>query len=198
VSRGDEGRLILLVAAAGLLLAAIGLGCVAGLSAPRGPIVQLASWLFFDWFSWLGLPGWLSTWCRNAGASIAIIVTPQLVSNVRIGRITAPQLIVAAALIANGLMPGLLVGSVAARTGIAVWPFVTHGLLPHGIVELPVFIWACCLAIEGGAPAERRRLTGWHCVFTRLGTFVPVGMPALLIAAVVEDTITPLLLERLF
>ncbi|ANE46821.1 hypothetical protein SY83_11610 [Paenibacillus swuensis] len=106
----------------------------------------------------------------------------------------------------NGLVMGYIFG-MAADQGADVGRLFLRGILPHGIIELPVMIVSGAIGLNLGA-LMWKRMWNWRginrsdkkkSVRAYLRDLVPVAwilVALLLIAAVIESTITFWLLER--
>lgn len=105
-------------------------------------------------------------------------------------------------LIINGMVIGFLLKVVEA-SGESLFDLIVKGLLPHGIIEIPVIVIACgyglafgglVLRSHGGifAGSERRSGIGaeWRGFWRKLGTASLWVVLLLLAAAIIESTIT--------
>lgn len=98
----------------------------------------------------------------------------------------------------NALLLGAF-GALYVRGGYGLGAYLL-GILPHGIFELPALVLSCALGLlVCRAGTDRlRRVEGAPPFLTRLGdclrVFLFAAVPLLLIAALVETFITPLLL----
>jgi stage II sporulation protein M len=105
----------------------------------------------------------------------------------------------------NGLLAGYVLAEEAHR-GLAAWQLFVYGMLPHGIFEIPAFIWAAALGLElgftvlqtaGDALAVRmgRRVRApqgrIRDAFRRIVRKSPYIAALLLVAACVEGLVTP-------
>ncbi|MHB1505488.1 MAG: stage II sporulation protein M [Sulfobacillus sp.] len=88
-------------------------------------------------------------------------------------------------LIVNAVVGGLVVTAIA-RAHHAAWPLVMlAGILPHGVFEIGAYAFGIGLAVAASRPAGVRSRVLYH-------TLLPIGL--LLLAALVESFVTPLLL----
>ncbi|TJY38832.1 stage II sporulation protein M [Cohnella pontilimi] len=104
----------------------------------------------------------------------------------------------------NGIVMGYLFG-VYADHGENVWLLIAKGILPHGIFELPAIFLACAFGIRLGATllkglfgALLGKKEPWGALArTAAGTVPALILIAamLLVAAVIESTVTPWLLS---
>lgn len=102
-------------------------------------------------------------------------------------------------LVINGMVIGFLLKVVEA-SGESLFDVIVKGLLPHGIIEIPVIVIACGYGLALGglilrsitATGERRSgISGeWGQFWRKLGTASLWVVVLLLIAAVIESTIT--------
>ncbi|MGG3284075.1 stage II sporulation protein M [Paenibacillus solani] len=102
-------------------------------------------------------------------------------------------------LVVNGMVIGFLLKIVEA-SGESLFDVIVRGLLPHGIIEIPVIVIACGYGLAFGglvlrsitATGERRRGIGgeWRQFWRKLGTASLWVVVLLLIAAIIESTIT--------
>ncbi len=89
-------------------------------------------------------------------------------------------------LVANAIIGGLVVTAIA-RAHHAAWPLVMlAGILPHGVFEIGAYAFGIGLAVAASRPAGVRERPLYH-------TLLPIGL--LLVAALVESFVTPLLLR---
>lgn len=105
-------------------------------------------------------------------------------------------------LISNGAIMGALF-SVLSNNGAELWKYLVAGILPHGIFEIP----AICLGITIGFQMcrficskilDRGKLGSLKAgtfFLNELKLFIFVATPLLIIAAVIESYITPILLN---
>jgi len=96
----------------------------------------------------------------------------------------------------NGMTIGSLAGVIGAKAGYAV---VVVGLLPHGIIELPALVLATALGFSLGKEAllwMLRRESHLKVQFrSALSIYAKVVLPVLVVAAIVEVTVTPWLVR---
>lgn len=109
----------------------------------------------------------------------------------------------------NGLTMGYVVATESSHLGVTGWRIFEYGMLPHGIFELPAFIWCGVIGIQLGYVAIHRV---WYILQTRLFhldearntdtpsfrqqfrhsvKLLPYPIGLLLIAATIEGTVTP-------
>ncbi|MFA5869574.1 MAG: stage II sporulation protein M [Candidatus Bathyarchaeia archaeon] len=97
----------------------------------------------------------------------------------------------------NGFFIGWVAFSLGSTMGLG---FVVAGLVPHGIFEIPAIILAMSLGMKlGYALLNRLRGQGdiWREARLALGLFVNRVLPLLVLAAVIEVTVTPVILSLL-
>jgi len=104
-------------------------------------------------------------------------------------------------LVINGMVIGFML-LIMDDQGLNVADVVLYGLLPHGILELPAIIIACAYGLKLGVLAFRR-LTGRDAGELRstLGITLPLVAfltVVLFVAALVEATLTPWLMQNHF
>lgn len=102
-------------------------------------------------------------------------------------------------LLVNGMVIGFLLKIVQA-SGESLFDLIVKGLLPHGIIEIPVIVIACGYGLAFGglvfrsmlASGEKRRGIGreWRGFWRKLGTASLWVVVLLLVAAIIESTIT--------
>lgn len=96
----------------------------------------------------------------------------------------------------NGMTIGSLAGAIGAKAGYTV---VVAGLLPHGIIELPALVLATALGFSLGKEAlfwMLRRESNLKAQFrSAFSVYVKVVLPALVVAAIIEVTVTPWLVS---
>lgn len=101
------------------------------------------------------------------------------------------------------VLNAVVVGAAVALSGImdmAVWQMVLLGLLPHGIFEIPAIMLGVSMGLYlcsamNGTLRKRPGTPRLEAVLPRLtGVFAFGAVPLLVLAAVVETVITPLLL----
>jgi stage II sporulation protein M len=97
----------------------------------------------------------------------------------------------------NGFAIGWIAYSLGAVRGIG---FIIAGLTPHGVIEIPAIILAMSIGISLGYSAINS-LRGEGSVMKvakpAVGLFLTRVVPMLLVAAVIEVTITPLIMALL-
>ncbi len=97
----------------------------------------------------------------------------------------------------NGFFIGWVAYSLGSTVGLG---FVAAGLMPHGIFEIPAIILAMSIGMSlGYALLNRLRGQGdlWRETRLALGLFINRVLPLLILAAVIEVTVTPLILSLL-
>lgn len=102
-------------------------------------------------------------------------------------------------LVVNGMVIGFLL-KIVQGSGESLFDLIVKGLLPHGIIEIPVIVIACGYGLAFGglvfrsmlASGEKRRGLGpeWRAFWRKLGTASLWVVVLLLIAAIIESTIT--------
>ena len=103
-------------------------------------------------------------------------------------------------LVINGMVIGFLV-HITTDNGASLFDIVVKGLLPHGIIEIPVIIIACAFGLKFGGLASRslielgsakRQGLGkqWETFMRRTLTASCWVIILLFIAAIIESTIT--------
>ena len=94
----------------------------------------------------------------------------------------------------NGFIVGWVAYSLGSTNGLV---YVVAGLTPHGIIEIPTTLLAMAMGMRLGFELlNKLRGSGnvWKEVKNALGLFITRVFPLLLLAAVIETTITPLIL----
>ena len=97
----------------------------------------------------------------------------------------------------NGFFIGWVAYSLGSTMGLG---FVAAGLMPHGIFEIPAIILAMAMGMHlGYALLNRLRGQGdiWREARLALGLFANRVLPLLVLAAVIEVTVTPVVLSVL-
>jgi len=102
-------------------------------------------------------------------------------------------------LLVNGMVIGFLLKIVQA-SGESLFDLIVKGLLPHGIIEIPVIVIACGYGLAFGglvfrsmlASGEKRRgiAAEWRGFWRKLGMASLWVVVLLLVAAMIESTIT--------
>ncbi|MEK3733357.1 MULTISPECIES: stage II sporulation protein M [Paenibacillus] len=103
-------------------------------------------------------------------------------------------------LVINGMVIGFLLKIVQA-SGESLFNLVVKGLLPHGIIEIPVIIIACAYGLalgglvlrsifKGASQAGRGIGQEWRSFWRKLGTASLWVVVLLFVAAIIESTIT--------
>ncbi|MBX6352424.1 MAG: stage II sporulation protein M [Thermoflavifilum sp.] len=111
----------------------------------------------------------------------------------------------------NGVLTGAAVASAAQSAHVPAWKMVLYGIAPHGIFEIPAVIWGavlgmdlgyCLMQVVSDAIASRvsersSRLPEGFVGrrFRRVLRRLPYIVGLLVIAAVIESTVTPMLLS---
>lgn len=126
---------------------------------------------------------------NNVTVSLSFIVTGVALSVV-------PILMV----MVNGMAIGYLFAQWGVMSKVPIWAIVVYGILPHGIFEIPAFILAGAMGIKLGY-MWLRPIAGksrWNS-FLHAGKetlwVLPVILVALVIAAMIEGFVTPVLLQ---
>ncbi|WP_110931249.1 stage II sporulation protein M [Paenibacillus bouchesdurhonensis] len=103
-------------------------------------------------------------------------------------------------LVMNGMVLGFLVHAASAQ-GANMFDLIVKGLLPHGIIEIPAIVVAAAYGLqfgylvmkslgELGARDRHERSVKWGMFFRTAGTAAIWITVALLVAAMIESTIT--------
>lgn len=104
------------------------------------------------------------------------------------------------------MLIGYVIHRSAGQGNEAAYTLIVKGLLPHGIIELAAIVIACAYGLRfgkmmlQGAGAALTRRSGWGQQFEQ---FILRTLPVivlivvmLIVAAVIESTVTPWLLEK--
>ncbi|QRG67954.1 stage II sporulation protein M [Brevibacillus choshinensis] len=109
-------------------------------------------------------------------------------------------------LVANGILLGFILSK---SVGVSPWLMLGAGILPHGIFELPAVLFAAGVGIRLGLlsfrsvgvlfqPHKIERLKNdWYDTLKQFPVAVITVIALLLIAAIVESSITPYILNGL-
>lgn len=102
-------------------------------------------------------------------------------------------------LVLNGMVIGVLFGQL--DSGVSAWELIVYGLLPHGIFELPALVIAAAFGIKLGrvllVPLKgKTRLESFGFTWLEVVKAAWVPFALLVVAAGVEATLTPYLLEK--
>lgn len=95
------------------------------------------------------------------------------------------------------LVNGFIVGSVVTVGGMTIgWDKTLAGILPHGLIELPVFIIGGAIGLMLGAKVidkifKKNKTPIKPEFYKAIGFTVKVLIPLLFIAAIIESFITP-------
>jgi len=96
----------------------------------------------------------------------------------------------------NGIIIGLASRFVVEEKGLL---FLMAGILPHGVFEIPAVLLSCALGMEIGVvvceKALGRDVSVKKTMLTCLRTYLKVVVPLLLVAALVEAYVTPLVMQ---
>lgn len=96
----------------------------------------------------------------------------------------------------NGITLGSMAGAVGAKAGYGI---VAAGLLPHGVIELPAIVLATALGFSLGKEALfwiLRRGDRLKAQFhDSLSLYLKLVLPALVVAALIEVFLTPLIVR---
>lgn len=103
-------------------------------------------------------------------------------------------------LFTNGFLLGSIVTGLEYE-GASVLTFISLGVLPHGIFELPAFIISASFGLKMGFHLlfplpQKKRGESLKFIWHEFLALLPLLIYLLLIAAIVEITLTPLLLKR--
>lgn len=103
-------------------------------------------------------------------------------------------------LVMNGMVVGAVVNAFGPETGVGFWEMMVFGLLPHGVFELPALFIAAAFGLKLGkvllVPLEGKgRLESFGFVWLEVLKVSWVIVLLLVVAAGVEGTVTPVLLE---
>jgi stage II sporulation protein M len=101
--------------------------------------------------------------------------------------------------IANGIVIGIVIGATIGKTGLL---YVLVGILPHGIIEMPMVFISAAIGLKLGSDVLRaliqRKVYLWKDIKEGLLIFVFWVAPLLLVAAFTETFVTGTLLYLLF
>ena len=104
-------------------------------------------------------------------------------------------------LFSNGALLGSVMAALA-NEGVSVFPFILRGIVPHGIFELPAFIISAGFGLKVGyhlvfpLPGKKRGeslVTTWR----EYWSVFPLILKLLVLAAILEVMVTPLLLKQI-
>jgi len=99
-------------------------------------------------------------------------------------------------IVVNGVVIGIVAGGAAEVEG---WPRVVAGLTPHGIIEVPALVVATALGFELGRESFkwllRRPTDAKRRLRAALRLYWVAIAPALLVAALIEVFVTPLVVS---
>lgn len=102
-------------------------------------------------------------------------------------------------LLTNGALIGHVIKGLALE-GIPLFPFLSLGVLPHGIFELPAFFFSTAFGLKIGfhlvfpLPNKKRGESLKH-ILKEYWTILPLVVCLLIVAAVIEVLVTPALLK---
>ncbi|NMB41637.1 MAG: stage II sporulation protein M [Firmicutes bacterium] len=104
-------------------------------------------------------------------------------------------------LFTNGALLGTLVVELG-RESIPAFTFISVGILPHGIFELPAFLISASFGLKTGFHLlfpfpQKKRIESLKIVWREFFTVFPLIIFLLLIASVIEVVLTPLLVQKL-
>ena len=94
----------------------------------------------------------------------------------------------------NGFFIGWVAYSLGSSVGLG---YVVAGLMPHGVFEIPAILLAMSMGVSlGYAALNSLKGSGslWGEARTALGFFLTRVFPLLVLAAVIEVTVTPLIM----
>jgi stage II sporulation protein M len=98
----------------------------------------------------------------------------------------------------NGVIIGLVGRLTIEEKGLL---FLMAGILPHGVFEIPALLLSCALGIEIGMTvcqkALGRDVSLKDTMIACLKTYLKIVVPLLLVAALVEAYVTPLVVHAL-
>ncbi|WP_432775800.1 stage II sporulation protein M [Brevibacillus gelatini] len=109
-------------------------------------------------------------------------------------------------MLTNGLLLGYIIAK-SSEIGISPWLVFSAGILPHGIFELPAVLFAAGIGIRLGilslrsvgllfAPHNQERVKNdWYDTLKQFPAAVMIVIGLLLIAGIVESSITPFILK---
>jgi len=101
--------------------------------------------------------------------------------------------------VANGVVIGIVVGATIGKTGLL---YVLVGLLPHGVIEMPMVFISAAIGLKLGMDVLRaliqKKVPIWKDIKEGLLIFVFWVAPLLLVAAFMETFVTGTLLYLLF
>lgn len=112
-------------------------------------------------------------------------------------------------LYSNGAVLGYLLSNPPENTTLSTWEILGYGILPHGILEFAAVLLAAGMGIKLGVLVfqsigaifltEKRAKVkkDWEGTFRIMLTTVLTTIVVLLVAAIIESTITPLLLKAM-
>lgn len=98
---------------------------------------------------------------------------------------------------------GAIIGGVAANLGDGPIPslaFLALGILPHGIFELPAFLTSAAFGLKLGFHLvfplpQKRRWESLKFIWKEFFTILPLILLLLIIAAIIEILVTPMLIQ---
>ncbi len=101
-------------------------------------------------------------------------------------------------LFTNGALLGYLMKELSLE-GVSLLPFISLGILPHGIFELPAFFFSTAFGLKLGFHLvfplpNKKRGESLKQVLKEYWTILPLVVYLLVIAAVIEVLVTPALL----
>ncbi|NLJ56719.1 MAG: stage II sporulation protein M [Firmicutes bacterium] len=103
-------------------------------------------------------------------------------------------------LFANGALLGSLLVELG-REGVPLLSFWIAGIMPHGIFELPAFIISAAFGLKAGyhllfpLPQKKRR-ESLGIVWKEFFALLPLVISLLVLAAIIEVLLTPLLVQQ--
>jgi stage II sporulation protein M len=102
-------------------------------------------------------------------------------------------------IVANGIVIGIVVGATIGKTGLL---YVLVGILPHGIIEMPMVFLSAAIGLKLGYDVLRgliqKKVHLWKDIKEGLLIFAFWVAPLLLVAAFMETFVTGTLLYLLF
>ncbi len=102
-------------------------------------------------------------------------------------------------LFANGALVGYIMKELSLG-GVALFPFISLGILPHGIFELPAFFISTALGLKLGFHLvfplpNKKRGESLKYILKEYWTILPLVVSLLIIAAIIEVLVTPALIQ---
>ncbi|MCL6454981.1 MAG: stage II sporulation protein M [Alicyclobacillus sp.] len=112
----------------------------------------------------------------------------------------------------NGLAMGYVVAAGSRQLHAPEWQVLVYGMLPHGVFELPAFVWSAVIGIRlgrsvvlgiwrmvwGGVPVPRSDDSTFTRELTSALRQLPYVVGLLVVAAIIEGNVTPLVIRHVF